>query len=292
MTSPPSRSSPTSPTSPISPAQASRTQTSVRRARRYGSWYVAEHRLRGMRSYTQTIIATSIGNPIVYLFALGVGLATLVDQNGTDAAASGPGYRAFVAPPLLATAAVTVAAEETTYPVLLGFKWNRTFLAMNATPISGNQIVNGLVISITARMLPTVSIYYAFMVAFGAVPSAWGVLSIFVATLTGLSVGLVVMAYVATITEDDSKIALLMRFIIAPMFLFSGTFFPLTQLPVFLQWIGWISPLWHGAELGRVLSYGMSEPLWLSVIHLAYPLLLGLAGWKSSQRTVTRRLDK
>ena len=292
MTSPPSRPSPTSPTSPISPAQASRTQTSVRRARRYGSWYVAEHRLRGMRSYTQTIIATSIGNPIVYLFALGVGLATLVDQNGTDAAASGPGYRAFVAPPLLATAAVTVAAEETTYPVLLGFKWNRTFLAMNATPISGNQIVNGLVISITARMLPTVSIYYAFMVAFGAVPSAWGVLSIFVATLTGLSVGLVVMAYVATITEDDSKIALLMRFIIAPMFLFSGTFFPLTQLPVFLQWIGWISPLWHGAELGRVLSYGMSEPLWLSVIHLAYPLLLGLAGWKSSQRTVTRRLDK
>ena len=292
MTSPPSRPSPTSPTSPISPAQASRTQTSVRRARRYGSWYVAEHRLRGMRSYTQTIIATSIGNPIVYLFALGVGLATLVDQNGTDAAASGPGYLAFVAPALLATAAVTVAAEETTYPVLLGFKWNRTFLAMNATPISGNQIVNGLVISITARMLPTVSIYYAFMVAFGAVPSAWGVLSIFVATLTGLSVGLVVMAYVATITEDDSKIALLMRFIIAPMFLFSGTFFPLTQLPVFLQWIGWISPLWHGAELGRVLSYGMSEPLWLSVIHLAYPLLLGLAGWKSSQRTVTRRLDK
>ena len=292
MTSPTSPPSPTSPTSPISPAQASRTQTSVRRARRYGSWYVAEHRLRGMRSYTQTIIATSIGNPIVYLFALGVGLATLVDQNGTDAAASGPGYLAFVAPALLATAAVTVAAEETTYPVLLGFKWNRTFLAMNATPISGNQIVNGLVISITARMLPTVSIYYAFMVAFGAVPSAWGVLSIFVATLTGLSVGLVVMAYVATITEDDSKIALLMRFIIAPMFLFSGTFFPLTQLPVFLQWIGWISPLWHGAELGRVLSYGMSEPLWLSVIHLAYPLLLGLAGWKSSQRTVTRRLDK
>ena len=292
MTSPTSPPSPTSPTSPISPAQASRTQTSVRRARRYGSWYVAEHRLRGMRSYTQTIIATSIGNPIVYLFALGVGLATLVDQNGTDAAASGPGYLAFVAPALLATAAVTVAAEETTYPVLLGFKWNRTFLAMNATPISGNQIVNGLVISITARMLPTVSIYYAFMVAFGAVPSAWGVLSIFVATLTGLSVGLVVMAYVATITEDDSKIALLMRFIIAPMFLFSGTFFPLTQMPVFLQWIGWISPLWHGAELGRVLSYGMSEPLWLSVIHLAYPLLLGLAGWKSSQRTVTRRLDK
>ena len=290
--SPPSPPSPTSPTSPISSAQASRTQTSVQRARRYGSWYVAEHRLRGMRSYTQTIIATSIGNPIVYLFALGVGLATLVDRNGTDAAASGPGYLAFVAPALLATAAVTVAAEETTYPVLLGFKWNRTFLAMNATPISGNQIVNGLVISITARMLPTVSIYYAFMVAFGAVPSAWGVLSIFVATLTGLSVGLVVMAYVATITEDDSKIALLMRFIIAPMFLFSGTFFPLTQLPVFLQWIGWISPLWHGAELGRVLSYGMSEPLWLSVIHLAYPLLLGLAGWKSSQRTVTRRLDK
>jgi len=53
------------------------------------------------------------------------------------------------------------------------------------------------------------------------------------------------------------------------MFLFSGTFFPLAQLPVYLQWIGWISPLWHGTELGRVASYGMAEPVWLSMAERA-----------------------
>jgi len=259
--------------------------------RRYGSWYVAEHRLRAMRSYARTIIATSIGNPLMYLFALGVGLAKLVDQNigehGTTVS-----YLAFVAPALLATAAVTVAAEECTYPVLMGFKWNPIFFGMNAAPITGNQIVNGMVISILARIVPTVGIYFVFMLVFGAVPSPWGVLDILVASFAGISVGLVIMAYTATITEDKGQMAMIMRFGITPMFLFSGTFFPLTQLPIYLQWIGWISPLWHGTELGRVFSYGLAEPIWITATHILYPLALAIFGWKSTQRTVTRRLNR
>jgi lipooligosaccharide transport system permease protein len=273
-------------------AASERALAAAARSRRYGSWYVAEHRLRGMRSYAQTIIATSIGNPLVYLFALGVGLASLVNKNMGDVAGPGVGYLAFVAPALLATAAVTVAVEETTYPVLMGFKWNPIFFAMNAAPISGNQIVNGIVIAVAARIVPTVGIYFVFMVLFGAVPSGWGVLGILVATLTGLSIGMLIMAYTATVTEDTGQMAIIMRFIITPMFLFSGTFFPLSQLPIYLQWIGWISPLWHGTQLGRVLSYGMSEPVWLSVIHVLYPLLLAVGGWKSAQNIVTRRLNR
>jgi lipooligosaccharide transport system permease protein len=258
--------------------------------RRWGSWYIAEHRIRSMRAYMQTIIATSIGNPLVYLFALGVGLASLVDANtgGID----GVSYLAFVAPALLASAAVTVAAEECTYPMMMGFKWNPIFLAMNAAPISGNQITNGMVISVLARMLPTTAIYFVVMVLFGAVPSAWGVAMILVASLTGIAVGLVIMPYTASIEEDKGQMAMIQRFGILPMFLFSGTFFPLSELPIYLQPIGWISPLWHGTELGRVVSYGMEEPIWLTVTHVLYLAILSFVGWRMTQRVVTRRLNK
>jgi lipooligosaccharide transport system permease protein len=260
--------------------------------RRFGSWYVAEHRIRAMRSYLQTLIATSIGNPFLYLFGLGVGLASLVQQQVGDAAGNAIGYLAFVAPALLASAAVTVAAEECSYPMLMGFKWNPIFYGMNAAPISGNQIVNGMLIGVFVRMFPTTVVYYVFMLLFGAVPSAWGILDILVAIFTGMVVGLVIMSYTSTITEDKGQMAMIMRFGITPMFLFSGTFFPLTQLPIYLQWIGWISPLWHGTELGRVFSYGLVEPIWITVLHVVYPLALGIWAWKSTQRTVTRRLNK
>lgn len=262
------------------------------RSRRFGAWYVAEHRFRVMRSYAQTVVLTGIGNPLVYLYALGVGLATLVDQNLGAGAVDGVGYLQFVAPALLGMAAVTVAAEEFTYPIMIGFKWNPTFYAMNAAPISPAQIIGGLLISITARMLATCGLYYVFMLAFGAVIRPEGALMILVAVLVGLGFGSLLMAYTATLTEDTGQLAMLMRFVIVPMTLFSGTFFPLTQLPIFLQWLGWLSPLWHGVELSRVLGYGMVEPLWLSVVHVAYPAALLVAGWWLSIRLADRRLNK
>jgi lipooligosaccharide transport system permease protein len=260
--------------------------------RRFGSWYVAEHRIRSMRSYLQTIIATSIGNPLVYLFALGVGLASLVDQEVGGGADGGVSYLSFVAPALLASAAVTVAAEESSYPMMMGFKWNPIFLGMNAAPLSGNQITNGMVIGMMFRIVPTCMIYFAVMLLFGAVPLALGVLSIVTASLTGLAVGVVIMSYTSRIEEDKGQMAMIMRFGITPMFLFSGTFFPLTQLPGYLAWIGWISPLWHGAELGRVLSYALVEPVWLSIVHVVYLVALSVVGIRITQRVVTRRLNK
>ena len=258
--------------------------------RRWGSWYVAEHRIRGMRAYAQTLIATSIGNPLIYLFALGIGLATLVDKGTGDV--GGVSYLVFVAPALLGLAAVTVAAEEFTYPMLIGFKWNPIFFAMNAGPISGAQIVNGIYIGVIARMLPTTLLYFVVMLLFGAVPLATGILIVPIAILAAMSIGIVISSYSAGVENDTSQMALIMRFGITPILLFSGTFFPLTQLPIWLQWIGWVSPLWHGTELGRVVSYGMSEPLWLSVVHILYPLTLALVFWRITQRVVTRRLNK
>ena len=270
-----------------SSASASEAIGAGAKPRRYGSWYVAEHRIRSMRAYLRTVVATSIGNPLVYLFALGIGLASLVPTG-----VGGVSYLVFVAPALLATAAVTVAAEESTYPMMMGFKWNPIFFAMNAAPISGNQIVNGMIIGMLTRILPTCTIYFIVMLFFGAVPSSLGFISILVSALTGLAIGVVIMSYTSRIEEDRGQMAMIMRFGITPMFLFSGTFFPLTQLPIYLQWLGWISPLWHGAQLGRVFAYGMSEPIWLAVVHIAYLGILSLVGWKVTQGVATRRLNK
>jgi len=259
------------------------------RPRRFGSWYVAEHRLLGMRAYAQTIVATSIGNPLVYLFALGVGLASLVDADLGNGSGGQVSYLTFVAPALLASAAVTVATEEFTYPVLASFKWNPVFSSMGASPVSSAQIANGTIIAVALRIVATCLIYFGVMLLFGAVPSPLGALGILTATLTGVAV---IMAYTSTVLEDKGQMAIIMRFIITPLFLFSGTFFPLSTLPFYLQWIGWISPLWHGTELGRVLAYGQAEPVLLTALHLAYLLAVTVAGWLAAQRIVERRLNK
>ncbi|MBG6106682.1 ABC transporter permease [Frigoribacterium sp. CG_9.8] len=257
--------------------------------RRYGSWYVAEHRIRGIRSYYKTLLFTAIGSPFMYLFALGVGLATLVDKNN---GLGGTSYLVFVAPALIVSAAVTAAVQECTYPILTGFTWNPIFLGMNAAPLSGNQITNGIFIAVLARLLPTTLIYYLVMLTFSAVPSPLGVLDIPIAILTGMSFGLVVASYISTVEKDVGQPAFIQRFIVIPLFLFSGTFFPLAQMPIYLQWIGWISPLWHGTQLSRVVSYGAVEPGWLTLVHVLYPLGLCIFGWRRTQIVVTRRLNK
>lgn len=258
------------------------------RSKVFGAWYVAEHKLRGMRGYAGTVIATAIGTPILYLFAFGIGLATLVTGN------VGPGgvsYLQFVAPALLCTAAVTIGTEEYLFGILMGFKWNPTFVGMNATPLTAKQIIDGIAIFVAIRMAMVVIIYYLIMLAFGAVPSVWGLAMIPVGVLTGLAFS-PLAAFSATITEDKGQFAILQRVLILPLTLFSGTVFPLTQLPVFLQWIGWLSPLWHGAELGRQFSYGPTEAIWLSVVHVVYLVGIAVLGWALTIRIARRRLDK
>ncbi|GAB3557317.1 ABC transporter permease [Spelaeicoccus albus] len=265
---------------------------SAAKARRFGAWYVAEHKIRTMRGYKWTIAVDGVGSPIVYLFALGVGLATLVDK-GMHGTADGVGYLPFVAPALLATAAMMTATEEFTYPVMDGFKWRRVYYGFNASPLSTGQLVDGIILGTAARLAATSIVYYIIMLIFGAVPNGGlGALTVPIALLCGLAVGTPLMSYSASITEDRGQFAMMMRFVITPLFLFSGTFFPLDRLPVYLQWIGWLSPLWHGSELGRVVSYGLAEPPWLTAAHIVYPLALAVAGWAVCRRLFARRLGK
>jgi len=261
------------------------------RSKRFGAWYVTEHRLRSIRMYVWSMLTMALGTPLLYLLAFGVGLATLVTGNTGPAGVDGVSYLQFVAPALLVMATVAVASEEFTFGILLGFKWNPIFVGMNAAPLTGRQIIDGSFLFVGIRALVTVGLYFGIVVLFGGMSGAWVWLTVAVALLSGFSFSLLA-AYSATITEDKGQFAIVQRLIILPLTLFSGTFFPLTQLPIFLQWIGWLSPIWHGSELARQVSYGPTEPFWLTLVHIGYLGALAIVGWQLCVRIAVRRLDK
>jgi lipooligosaccharide transport system permease protein len=268
-----------------------------RKSRAYGSWYVTEHMVRAMRAYGWTIIVGALGQPVLYLLGLAVGLAALI-QAPIEVGGQEVPYLVFVAPALLMTSAIAVASEEFTYPVMAGFKWRRYFYGFNASSLSSGQIANGVVAGAGARMAVTVVLYFAFVMIFFAwlqpdatrAETAW--LAPFIALLGGLSFGIPLMTYAASIEDDKGQFALVQRFIFMPMFLFSGTFYPLSELPGWLAWIGWISPLWHATELGRVVTYGQPTPPIMIVFSTVYLLVLAVGGLVIARRLFERRLAK
>lgn len=261
------------------------------RPRRYGAWYVAEHQLRAMRSYGWTIVMSGIGTPLMYLLGIGLGLATFLDVPvgfGPD----GPvPYVVFVAPALLVSATVTVATEEFTYTVMSGFKWRRVFWGMNASPVAPGQIATGLVLAAGARMVFVATAYAGLILAFDAVgrPAAALVLPL-LGVLAGLAFGMPLLAFSASLKDDGGQFAAVQRFVFTPMFLFSGTFYPLDTLPVWLHWIGWVSPLWHATELGRLVSYGAPMSTTTALTHLAVLVALAAGGWVLARRIFVGRL--
>lgn len=273
------------------PLHAHSPAVSAARARRWGAFYYAEQVLRVMKGYGWTIVMYGVGQPVAYLFAMGVGLATLVEANGAPGF-GGVSYLVFIAPALLISAAVMTAANEFTFPVMDGFKWRRVYYGPHASPLTPQQIAAGQIIAVTVRFVLQSALFFAVVALFGASPGGWGWVSIFVATLAGLSFGLPLMAYAASIKDDKGQFAMVMRFIVTPLFLFSGTFFPLDTLPLSVRWIGWISPIWHGTELGRVFSYGYQEAPLLTVAHLVFLLGLTVAGWALTRRQFAKRLGQ
>jgi lipooligosaccharide transport system permease protein len=150
-----------------------------------------------------------------------------------------------------------------------------------------------MALAIAFRVVITAVVYYAVAAAFGAVLlPATGWLAIPAAVLAGMALSSLITAFTATVEEDKGQMAIIMRVVVMPLFLFSGTFFPLTALPAWLQWIGWLSPVWHGTELGRDATYGLGEPGWLVALHVAYLALLAAGGLLRTQHVITRRLDR
>ena len=264
----------------------------VTRPGRRGALFVAEYRLRNMWKWRGAIIAFGLGNPVLYLASVGLGVGLLVDANSPTGGVDGVPYLVFIAPALLATAAIQGGMDEVTFPTLSGFIWNRLFYAMRATSLTGGQIADGVLIAAMIRVLFTTVVYWLVLWAFGAV--AWdSALSLIpVSTFAGVCWAALMLAVTANVTDDGGFLALAGRVVIMPMFLFSGTFYPLAALPLAVRWIGWISPLWHATELGRWLSYGMPLPAWRIVVSVTYLLAMGIAGVVVARRRFEARLTR
>lgn len=250
---------------------------------------VYEHQALVYRRTFRGSIASSFLNPVLYLTAMGIGLGSYVDKGGgSSSALGGLSYLAFLAPGLLAAVAMQTAAGESTWAVLGAIKWQKTYLAMLATPIGVRDLVAGHLSWVTTRLLIVTAIFLAVMVVFGATRGPEAVLAIPAAILTGLAFAAPISAFAAT-QENDAGFNAVFRFGVIPLFLFSGTFFPISQLPGFLQPIAWVTPLWHGVELCRGLALGTIDPLGLAV-HVGYLVLTVVLGAAACLWTYRRRL--
>ena len=262
----------------------------TRKIARFGALYAAEYRMRNMLKWWQAIVAFGIGNPLIYLTSIGIGVGTLIDRHTHGAGPDGVKYLAFLAPALLATSALQGTMDEVTFPVVHGFDWRKVFFAMHAAGLTGKQIAQGVILSAVTRTVFTVSVYWAILWLFDAFDSPRALWLIPIQIYFGACFGAVLMAVSSYMKEDDGWFAIIGRFVIAPMFLFSGTFYSLSTLPLSVRWVGWISPLWHATEVGRYFAYQHPiSPLMLAV-HFGYMTLLGIAGILVANRKFGLRL--
>jgi lipooligosaccharide transport system permease protein len=234
-------------------------------------------------------IFNSFLSPVLFMLAMGIGLGTFIDRG---AAALGVPYLQFLAPGLLASTVMQTASFESTFPIMAGMVWIKRYHAMHSTPLTPGDIALGQLGWIATRITLVAAIFVLVMVAFGAARSPLVVLAIPVAALTGMAFSAPIAAFAATQDRMD-KFNAIFRFGITPLFLFSGTFFPIEQLPGFLQPLAWVTPLWHGVELCRALSLGTigAEPL-MALVHLGVLLLFAGGGTLWTLYTFRRRLVK
>lgn len=242
-----------------------------------GAVHVLEHQLFGFRRTWRGGVFSTFLAPVLFLAAMGLGLGTFVDQSDSDAL-GGVAYLAFLAPGLLASQAMQVAAGESMYPVMSGLTWNRTFQSMTAAPLTVPHVVAGLSLWFAFRLALVCAVFVAVSIAFGAMALGPGIVTIPVAVLTGMAFALPISAFTAT-QRTDQVFPVINRFVIIPLFIFSGTFFPIDQLPAFLHPVAWLTPLWNGVSLARGIALGGLDPAlaaWNLLVLAAY-CLVGVA---------------
>jgi lipooligosaccharide transport system permease protein len=232
------------------------------------SYWLANYR----RVWRGTVISGFL-SPFFYLAAMGFGLGALVDA-GVGGVAGVP-YATFVAPGILAATAMQTAVIETTFPVLGAVKWQRQYHAMLAAPLGITDIVLGHLVFVAMRVAMSTGAFILVAAVLGAM-TGWTVLLAWpAAVLAGLAFAAPVMAF-AVRQDADLGFTILFRFVVMPMFLFSGVFFPVEQLPDPLELLARVTPLWHAVDLLRGLV-GETATATAALGHVGY-LLLWVAG--------------
>lgn len=223
--------------------------------------------------YRRNWRATAVSNvaqPLLYLAAFGMGFGGLIDASPRAAQATGGvPYLLYLAPALLTVSAVQNAMFESTYPIFSAFQSQRTYWGITATPITPAQLVAGQLVGIALRLTLSATAYVLVIAPFGAIGGPGVLAALVFAVLCGMAFSAPLMALAAAWKKGRTPFATISRFVVLPMVLFSGTFFPVSRLPRAVQALVRISPLWHGTELARGAALGTLR-LWPAAGHLAY----------------------
>jgi lipooligosaccharide transport system permease protein len=240
---------------------------------------------RNLRAYRRGWIALATGfvEPVLFLLSIGIGVGELV---GT---LPGPGgrpiaYDQFVAPGMLASAAMNGAILDTTYNFFVKFKYAKTYDAMLATPLDVDDVARGEAAWSLGRGAIYAVGFLVTMALFGLTPSWWSILAVPVAILIGYAfagVGLAATTYMRSFIDFD-----FVTLAVTPLFVFSGTFFPVERYPAALEVVVRCSPLYQGVVLSRAVVLG---DLYLGLlVPVAYLAIMGWAG----TRIAAARLGK
>jgi lipooligosaccharide transport system permease protein len=231
------------------------------------------------------MIGSGALEPIIYLLALRVGIGRLVGTlNGPNGKPID--YVVFVAPALLATSAMNGVLYDATWNFFYKMRESKTFDTMLSTPLGPVDVASGELGWALIRAGIQALFFVLVMAALGLFKSWWGVLALpgaFVTSFAFAGLGLAATTH-ARSWPDFDKIQLA----VVPMFLFSATFYPLTQYSPSIRWIVRATPLYNGVALLRALSLGAVDAS--SAGHAAYLLLMGACGLVYASRRLARLL--
>lgn len=247
-------------------------------------WHFLEHQFHRYRSTWSSTIVTSIANPLFFLLAIGFGLGSQVDATSLPT----EDYVSFVGPGVIAAVAMLQGGGLSLWPTMAALKWEGTYQAVLSTPLTPTELATGHILWIGFRGTVSATLYLTVLTLFGVVSSPAAVLAPIVAGLTAMAFAAPLSAYAATRDSDDT-FSLIMRVILTPLFLFSGAFFPVEQLPDSVEWFSRIVPVWHGVELCRHLVNGTGA-LTTMVGHGAAIVAVIIIGWLFARRTFAGRL--
>jgi len=234
-----------------------------------------------LRSSTWVPIATGFIEPVLYLLAFGYGMGTLIGDISTTTGAVD--YTIFIAPGLLATSAMNGAIYDSTWNVFFKMHFGKLYNGMLSTSLGTLDVALGEISWALLRGLAYAIGFMAVVTPMGLVTSAWGILAIPASVLIAFgfaSIGMGVTSYLKSHQQMQW-----IQLVMLPMFLFSGTFFPLTIYPEPIQWLIQALPLWQAIELVRGLTLGVMN--WAMVGHVLYFVVMIIGGLFFTTRRLT-----
>lgn len=241
---------------------------------RSGLLHFFEYQFVRLRTGWRGIAVTGVFTPILFLLVMGLGLGELVDRGPNDLGGS---YLAYIGPGLLATTAMQWGSMQALWPTMAEIKWEGGYRAALVTPLTISELAAGHIGWISLRFFMAAVMFSGVLAAFGIADSWWFLLTPFAATLTCAAFAAPVVAF-SSVQVQDHLFPLIARFVVIPLLLFSGAFFPVSNLPSVLAWMARLTPSWHGVELCRGLSTG-DLTLANAALHVAYSLAFVVFGY-------------